>query len=359
MRMPAWVSVDTSSANTMAGVLGIFTGEDCLSDGLSPIPHNPLPSTRHDMKLHGPGGKDPFVGNHMPLPWDRARYVGEALAIVVAETEAMAEDAAEAVHIDYEPLPPVTSSASAIAPNAASVWDEVPGNTFIETHFGDADSTREAMASAAHVVEMEFHIDRVTGVPLEPRSALGHFDPSTGRYTIYAGSGGAVRQKREIAQVLGVQTDDVRVISRDVGGNFGTRNRLYVEFPLVGWTSRKVGRPVKFTCRRSESFVSDYQGRDLVTRVKLALAEDGRFLALQADNLSNVGSRAVSLSPLSKGSGLITGSYHIPVASLRSRAVFTNTPPTNAYRSSGRPEVTFAIERLVETAAHQCGFGPS
>ena len=350
------VSVDTSAANAMAGVLGVFTGEDCLRDGLAPIPHNPLPSTRHDMKLHGPGGMDPFVGNHMPLPCDRARYVGEALAIVIAESEALAEDAAEAVDIDFELLPPVTSSASAIAPDAAQIWDEVPGNIFIETHFGDVEATRETIASAAHLVEMEFHIDRVTGVPLEPRSAVGQFDPSTERYTIYAGSGGAVRQKREIARVLGVQTDDVRVISRDVGGNFGTRNRLYVEFPLVGWASRRVGRPVKFTCRRSESFVSDYQGRDLVTRLTLALAEDGRFLALQADNLSNVGSRAVSLSPLSKGSGLITGSYHIPVASLRSRAVYTNTPPTNAYRSSGRPEVTFAIERLVETAAHQCGF---
>ena len=147
-------------------------------------------------------------------------------------------------------------------------------------------------------------------------------------------------------------------VSKDVGGNFGTRNRLYVEFPLVGWISRKIGRPVKFTCRRSESFISDYQGRDLVSKVSLAIDANGRFLAMRADNLSNVGSRMVSLSPLSKGSGLITGSYDIPAAHLRSRAVFSNTPPTNAYRSSGRPEVTFVIERLVETAAHELGFDP-
>ena len=178
---------------------------------------------------------------------------------------------------------------------------------------------------------------------MEPRAALGDYDAETGRYTVYAGSGGSVRQKREIAEVLGIDAEDVRVVSKDVGGNFGTRNRLYVEFPLVGWASRKVGRPVKFTCQRSESFISDYQGRDLVSKVSLALDADGKFLAMRADNLSNVGSRMVSLSPLSKGSGLITGSYNIPVAHLRSRAVFSNTPPTNAYRSSGRPEVTFCL----------------
>ena len=348
-------SVDTSGAASADGVLGVFTGADCAADGLSPIPHNPLPSTRHDMKLHGPGGTDPFVGEHMPLPVDKARYVGEALAIVVAETLEQAEDAAERVLIEYRPLPPVTDAREAASPDAPNLWAKAPGNVFIETFFGDADATDAAFQAAAHVVEMDIHVPRVTGVPLEPRSALGSFDPETGRYTVYAGSGGSVRQKREIALVLGVDPDRVRVVSKDVGGNFGTRNRLYVEFPLVAWASRRLGRPVKFTCRRSESFVSDYQGRDLTTTVSLALDRDGRFVAMRADNLSNVGARAVSLSPLSKGSGLIPGPYHIPVASLRSRAVFTNTPPTNAYRSSGRPEVTFAIERLVETAARELG----
>ena len=350
--------IDTAAAQAMPGVLAVLTGEDCLADGLSPIPHSPLPSTKHDMKLHGPGGTDPFIGNHLPLPADKARYVGEALAVVVAETRAQAEDAAEAVEIDYDPLPAVTATDSAAAAGAPTVWDEVPDNVCIETFFGDEEGTDAAFAVADHVVDMEMFIDRVTGVPMEPRAALGDYDADTGRYTIYAGSGGSVRQKREIAEVLGTEADNVRVISKDVGGNFGTRNRLYVEFPLVGWASRKIGRPVKWTCQRSESFVSDYQGRDLVTRVSLALDADGCFLAMRADNLSNVGSRMVSLSPLSKGSGLITGSYDIPVAHLRSRAVFSNTAPTNAYRSSGRPEVTFAIERLVETAAAELGFDP-
>ncbi|MEM8977625.1 MAG: molybdopterin cofactor-binding domain-containing protein, partial [Pseudomonadota bacterium] len=211
----------------------------------------------------------------------------------------------------------------------------------------------KAFASAAHVVSASFHIDRVTGVPLEPRAALGYFDAERHRYSLFAGSGGAVRQKAELAEVLGIQPNQLRVVSRDVGGNFGTRNRVYPEFALVLWASRKIGRPVKFTATRLEAFLSDYQGRDLHTDVELALDRDGRFLAMRATNTSNVGSHCVSLSPLGKGSGLITGSYDIPVAHLRSRAVFTNTVPTQAYRSSGRPEVTFAIERLVEKAARE------
>jgi carbon-monoxide dehydrogenase large subunit len=165
-----------------------------------------------------------------------------------------------------------------------------------------------------------------------------------------------VRQKSDLSKVLGIDPDDLRVLSYDVGGNFGTRNKVYVEFGLVLWAARLLGRPVKYTASRSECFQSDYQGRDLLTSVELALDSEGRFLAMRADNLSNCGALCVSLSPLGKGSGLITGSYDIPVATLRARAVHTNTMPTQAYRSSGRPEVTFAIERLIELAAVQCGF---
>ncbi len=178
---------------------------------------------------------------------------------------------------------------------------------------------------------------------------------SSGRYTLHAGSGGAVRQKRELAGVLRIAPDQVRVLSYDVGGNFGTRNRLFVEFGLVLWAARNLGRPVKFTATRSEAFLSDYQGRDLVAKVELALRKDGRFLAMRATNISNVGARCVSLSPLSKGSGLVPGSYAIPAATLRAMAVYTNTMPTQAYRSSGRPEVTFAIERLIDIAAAELG----
>src|SRR5882757_6123660 len=348
--------VDAARAKMMPGVLGVFTGADCRTDGLGAIPHDPLPKTKFDMKLSAKGGGEAFFGPHLLLPADKARHVGEAVAMVVAETVALALDAAEAVEVDYDVLEGVYHSEDAMKPGAPVIWDEVPDNVPIDTLFGDREATDKAFAGADHVVAMDFHIDRVTGVPLELRAALGNYDAASGRYTLHAGSGGAVRQKRELTSVLGIAPDSLRVLSYDVGGNFGTRNRVFVEYGLVLWASHKLGRPVKFTATRSEAFLTDYQGRDLVTKVELALRKDGRFLAMRATNISNVGARCVSLSPLSKGAGLITGSYDIAAASLRAVAVFTNTTPTQAYRSSGRPEVTFAIERLIDTSAAQLGF---
>jgi carbon-monoxide dehydrogenase large subunit len=350
------LKIDMEPARRMPGVLGVFSGRDCLADGLSPIPHSPVPSTRYDLKLTGPGGSTIFIGPQPLLPVDKVRHVGEAVAMVVAETLPQALDAAETVEIEYGELRWVASSESALSPGAPLVWDETPDNVLVDTMFGDSEVTDRAFAAADHVVEMDLHIGRVTGVPLEPRAALGQYDPASGRYTLYAGSGGPVRQKTELAAVLGVDPRKVRVLSYDVGGNFGVRNRIFVEFGLVLWAARKRGRPVKYTATRSEAFLSDFQGRDLLTKVALALRADGRFLALRADNVSNVGGRCVSLSPLGKGSALVTGNYEIPAASLRSRAVFTNTMPTNAYRSSGRPEVTYAMERLIDKAARELGF---
>ncbi|WGF89776.1 xanthine dehydrogenase family protein molybdopterin-binding subunit [Marinivivus vitaminiproducens] len=351
-------AIDASEALSSPGVLAVLTGADLRDEGYGPIPHNPVPSTRFDVKLRAADGSLPFTGPHYLLPVDKVRHVGEAVAMVVAETATQAADAAEKVQVDYEELPHVTEAAQAVLPGAPTVWDEVPDNVFVDSVFGDEEGTDAAFASADHVVEAEFHIGRVTAVTIEPRSSLGHYDAETGRYTLYAGSGGAVRQKRELAPVLGIDPENLRVLSFDVGGNFGARNRVYVEFGLVLIASRQTGRPVKYTATRAEAFLTDYQGRDLVTKVALAMDGEGTFLAMRADNLSNVGGRCVSLSPLSKGSGLITGSYHIPFATLRARAAFTNTMCTQAYRSSGRPEVTFAIERLIEIAARRFGFDP-
>jgi len=347
--------VDLDRARAMPGVLGAYAGADCTADRLAPIPHHPLPATREDMKLTGPRGGTIFEGPHQLLPADKARHVGEAVAMVVAESREQALDAAEAVSVDYAELPWVAHSEDALAPGAPSVWEEVPDNVLVDTVFGDRGETERAFAAADRVFKWKFDIARCTAVTIEPRAALGVYDPAAGRYTLYAGTGGAVRQKKDLAAVLGVDESKVRVITRDVGGNFGSKNRVYVEYGLALWASRKLGRPVKFTASRSESFVSDYQGRDLVTEVELALRSDGRFLAMRASNLSNVGARCVSLSPLSKGSGLVTGVYEIPAATLRSRAAFTTTAPTNPYRSSGRPEVCFAIERLIDIAAADLG----
>ena len=349
-------AIDTARARAMPGVLAVLTGADCAADGLGQIDHSPFPRTRFDLKLTGPGGEAGFVGEHWLLPRDKCRFVGEALALVVAETANQARDAAEAVEVVYEVLPALTAARAAAAPDAPLVWEQRPDNVAIETWFGDKAATEAAFGAAAHIVARSFDIGRVTGVPLEPRAVLAVHDAGSGRTTIHAGSGGAVRQKREIALVLGWEPEAIRVLSYDVGGNFGTRNRLYPEFALAAWASRRLGRPVKYTAERGESFLSDYQGRDLALDLELALDAEGRFLALRASSLSNAGARIVSLSPLSKGVGIITGPYAIPCASVRARLAFTTTPPTQAYRSSGRPEVVFALERLIDEAARRFGF---
>ena len=350
------LKIDKSTALTMPGVLGVFTGQDCLDAGLKPINHSPVPATQYDVKLRGRDNTEVFVGRHHLLPADKARFVGEALAMVVATTREQAFLASLAVDIEYEVLPFVIDTEQAAQANSPPVWDDLEDNVFVDSSYGDKAAVEVAFAKAHHVVSLKTHIQRVTAVTMEPRAALGFYDASTDRYTLYAGSGSAVRQKRELASVLGIEPDHLRVLSLDVGGNFGSRNRVYVEFGLVLWASKCVGRPVKFRADRTESFLSDYQGRDLVTSVSLAMDEKGKFLALKADNISNSGYCCVSLSPLSKGSGLITGNYDIPCITLRARAVYSNTMATQAYRSSGRPEVTYAIERLIDKAAAELGF---
>ena len=348
--------IDSAAAAAAPGVLAVLTGADYAADGLNPIPHSPIPSGSGGLGMSREQWQAVFVGPHYALPSDKARHVGEAVAMVVAETLAEAKDAAELVAVDYQALPAVTGTTDATAPDAPLVWDEITGNVVVDSIFGDAAGTDAAFGDAAHVVRMEFDIGRITGVPMEPRAAIGIYDSEADKYTLYAGSGGAVRHKRELHQVFGVDADRVRVVACDVGGNFGTRNRFYPEFALVVWAAKRLARPVKWTCERSEAFVSDFQGRDLVTHVELALDESGNFLALRADNLSNVGARATSFTPLSKGAEIVTGPYHIPLACVRARGVMSHTPATNPYRSAGRPEVIFALERLVDTAAEACGF---
>jgi carbon-monoxide dehydrogenase large subunit len=191
---------------------------------------------------------------------------------------------------------------------------------------------------------------------MEPRAAIGVYDAESGRYTLYAGSGGIVRQKRELAAILGVPDESVRVIAREIGGNFGTRNSFFPEFALVAWGSRRIGRPVKWTCERNEAFVTDYMGRDLTVGAELALDADGRFLALRTRNLSNIGAHSGSYVPLVKGVGLVTGGYRIPISHISARAVLSTTMCTTPYRSAGRPEVIYVIERLIDKAALEHGF---
>jgi carbon-monoxide dehydrogenase large subunit len=348
-------AIDTSQAEALPGVLAVLTGADAVKDGLKPIPHRPIMGPP-DIALGKRDASDKFLSPHRVLPSDKARFAGEAVAVVVADSLAIAKDAAERVLVDFEPLPAVADTVEAAGPDAPRLWDEASSNVCIDASVGDDVATQAAFKQAAHVVRFQSWIQRVTGVPMEPRAAVGHYDPATGRYTLHAGSGGVVRQKNELAGVLGVPPERVRVTSGDVGGNFGTRNAFYPEFALVAWASQHVGRPVKWTCERQEAFLSDYQGRDLHVQAELALNASGDFLALRGSVISNVGAHTVSFVPLIKSLSIMTSVYRIPAACFRARAVVSNTPPTNPYRSAGRPEAMFVIERLIELAAAEHSF---
>jgi aerobic carbon-monoxide dehydrogenase large subunit len=349
-------SIDTRVACGMPRILAVLTGFDANVDGLAPIPHTPISlGPPADIALKNRDGSPPGFAPHPLLATDRARYVGEQVAMVVAETAVAARDAAEHVVIDYEPLAPVIASAAATEPDAVQLYDDI-ANVCIDSDVGDAAATAAAFVQAVHIAKLNTWVHRVTGVPLDARAALGAYDVDSGRYTLFAGSGGVVRQKRELAGVLRVPEAAVRVVSGDVGGNYGTRNAFYPEFALVVWAAKRLGRPVKWTCERSEAFASDYQGRDQAIQAELALDAKGRFLALHGSVICNAGAHSVMYVPLVKCTELLTSVYRVPVANIRARAVLSTTPPTTPYRSAGRPEAMFAIERLIDIAARQFGY---
>src|SRR5437867_1000430 len=244
----------------------------------------------------------------------------------------------------------------ATAVDAPIVWQEAASNVCVDSEAGDAAAADTAFRRADYVVRLETRVNRVTGVPMEPRAALAVWDEATGRHTLYAGSGGVQRIRSDLAGVLGVPESAVRVVAREVGGNYGTRNSFYPEFALVAWPARRLRRPVKWTCERREALLTDYQSRDLVSRAELALDAEGNFLAFRGVNTSNVGAHAVSFIPLAKGVAVSTSVYDVPVSCMRGRAVLSHTSPTTPYRAAGRPEVMFVIERLIDLAAHRHGF---
>src|SRR6185295_4426017 len=349
-------SIDIRAALKTPGVLAAFTGADVARAGLRPMPHRPVPTNPHEVPLKSPDGSAFYVAPHPTLPVDRARFVGEPVAIVIAESVAVARDGAERVVVDWEPLPAAVTAAEATAPGAVALWDERPSNVAVLTEAGDAAAVDAAFAQAAHVVRLETRVNRVTGVPMEPRTALGVYDEASGRYTLYSGSGGVQRARFDLAGTLGVDEGTVRVVARDIGGNYGTRNSMYPEFPLVAWAARVLGRPVKWTADRREALLTDYQARDLVSDLELALDGEGTFLALRGLNTSNVGAHSVSFIPLAMGIAISSSVYRVPVSFMRGRAVLTTTAPTAPYRAAGRPEMIYVTERLIDLAARRHGF---
>jgi carbon-monoxide dehydrogenase large subunit len=350
-------AIDAAPASGAPGVFAVLSGMDAVADGIGPIPHSPVPTNPHEVPLKSADGSPFFIAPHPVLAVDAVRYVGEPVAIIVAETLSQAMDAAERVQVIYEPVRSVARSDDALAPAAPLVWTQHGSNLCIDTEAGDKDMTDAAFSRAAHVVKLQTTINRVTGVPMELRAALGAYDPDTDKFTIYTSAGGGViRQRDDIAGALGVSKEAVRVVSGDVGGNFGIRNNTCPEFVLVAWAARRVGRPVKWVCDRRDAFLSDFHGRDLMSEAELAIDKNGNFLALRATNTSNLGASAISFVPLAKGIAVSSSVYHIPVSHMCGRGVVTNTTPTSAYRSAGRPEVMFVLERLIDMACRRHGF---
>jgi carbon-monoxide dehydrogenase large subunit len=341
----------------MPGVLAVLTGADALADGLQPIPHNPDWQGPPDAELRLPSNFDVYSTANAPLPHQTVRYVGEAVAVVIAHTHAAAADAAEQIAIDYEVLSAVVDARIAMEPGAPQLWPHCEGNLALTCEVGDEQATTKAFEGAAHIVKFDSWVHRVTGSPMEPRAVVGEYDPHTERYTLRAASGRGVVQTRErLAITLGVDPSQCRVVFGDMGGNFGTRNAFSPEFTLMPWASRKVGRPVKWTADRSECFLSDYQARDIAFAAELALDEAGNLLAMRGVNTLNLGAYTIYFWPLRKGLSMMQGTYAIPTVHFQGHAVLTNTAPTAVYRSAGRPEAIYIIERLLEIAAQTCGF---
>jgi carbon-monoxide dehydrogenase large subunit len=350
------VAVDATSASAMPGVLAVLTGSDVSAEGLRPIPHRVELRKVPDIGLDNTDGSPLYAAPHMPLPADRVRFIGEAVAIVIAETLDAARDAAERVVTEYEALPCVVEATQAMKPDAPRVWEQARGNVHVDASVGDADATQAAFFRAAHVVRLNTWVQRVTGVPMEPRTALAEYDAATGRYTITVSGGFGGVLKPQLADVLKIPPESIRFVLRDAGGNFGTKNFTYPEYPLLLWAARKIGRPVKWTSERHEAFLSDHHGRDLAADVELALDANGKFLAIRGSLVSNVGAHTVSYVPLMKGTSILSNVYDLPAAHIRARAVGTHTSSTAPYRSAGRPEAIWIIERLIDLAARRCGF---
>jgi aerobic carbon-monoxide dehydrogenase large subunit len=342
-------AIDTSVALRAPGVLAVFTGADV--EGLGTMTMT--------LKRKRPDGSPMFARPHRGLTRERVRYVGDPIALVVAETRAQAEDAAELVRIDYEPLPSVTATADATAPGAAPVWDECPDNICNVFESGDRAATDAAFAKAHRVVRRRYVITRVHAQFLEPRGSLGVYDANEDRYTLYADVQYPHRVRNALASnIFKVPEHQIRVVAGDVGGAFGTKGWQYPEHKLVLWAARRLGRPVKWTCERRESILADEHARDNVSDAELALDADGRFLALRVRTLANVGAYVSSdRNLLATFSNVVTlvGVYAFPAAYVHVTSVMTNTNSTAPYRGAGRPEATYVLERLIDDAARELG----
>ncbi len=344
-------SIDLSAAAVAPGVIGVYTHDDLLKDGLGTIPVT--------LKRNRPDGSPMFTKSHRGLAEARVRHVGDPVVAVVAETLMQARDAAELVVVDYADRPSVTATAQAAREGAPAVWDKCPDNVCNVFEVGNKAATQAAFAKAANVVKGTYTITRVHAQYMEPRGALGAYDAGEDRYTLYADSQYPHRIREGLARnVFKIPEHRIRVVSNNVGGAFGTKGWAYTEHRLVLWLAKKLGRPVKWACDRSETLLADEHGRDCVSEAELALDADGRFIGLRVHNTSNLGAYVSTdrqLLPTFSNLGSLVGVYGIPAAHVRVSGVFTNTNPIAPYRGAGRPEAIYVIERLIDDAAAKLG----
>ncbi len=347
--------IDTTAARRMPGVLFVATGEDVRADGLGDIPCVVPLKNRDGTPRHDTPRPALAIGN--------VRHVGQPVALIVAGTLSAARDAAEAIEVEYEPLPAVTEAKDAIAPGAAQLFEHIPGNLVFDwdNDMGDAKATEAAFAKASRVVTLDLVNNRLVANSMEPRNAIAEYDSESGRSTLYTATQGPHFVRDPLAEVvLKMPKDKLRLITTNVGGGFGMKAFVYPEQALVVWASRKLKQPVKWQEDRSEGFVSDNQGRDHVTRAEFALDADGRFLGLRVFILANLGAY---LSPFgcfvpTRSTDLVSGLYAIGAIHVNVKGVCTNTVPVCAYRGAGRPEAAYLLERLVDAAARETGMSP-
>ena len=344
-------SIDLSRARAAPGVLAILTGADWQASGWGNLPV-PGGLKRRDGSVFRP----PYPA----LVKDRVRFVGDYVAFVVAQSQHQALDAAELIAVDYEPLPACVSTAEATAKGAPRVWDECPDNVGFVQLFGDQAATDAAIARADHVVRHRFVINRVTAASMEPRGCLGDYDATEDRYTIYTTLQRTHPFRSELAPILKVPESRIRVVAGDIGGSFGMKSAVYNEVALVLLASKHVGRPVKWTSTRSESFLCDAQARDNVTEAALALDKDGTFLGLRVHTVAAIGAYLqTGMQAFTGNIGTLAGVYRTPAIHADVTAVFTHTNPVRPYRGNGRPEAAYVIERLVDLAADDLAIDPS
>jgi carbon-monoxide dehydrogenase large subunit len=344
-------SIDVRAAKQMPGVLAVLTGADWAASGWADLP------AAGGMKR--PGGLASYQPRFPALVDDRVRWVGDYVAFVVAETKNQAMDAAERIEVEYEPLPSIVSTEGALAAGAPRVWDDCPDNICFVHEVGDRAAVEAAFAKAERIVKRRLPVNRVTAATMEPRGAIGDYNPAEDRYTCYTVLQRTHAYRAELAQIMRVPESRVRVVAGDIGGSFGMKSAIYNEVALCLLASKQLGRPVKWTSTRSEAFLSDAQARDHVTEAELALDRDGRFLGFRVRTIAAVGAYAQAASNVFvMNLGTLAGVYLTPAIHAEVTAVFTNTNPMRPYRGNGRPEFAYVIERMVDEAAAEIGVDP-